>query len=251
MKLRLCLLLNRLGDFDFAGDVERYLPSERFAVTITDMFPEQPDKYDLIVPWSYRRHLPQAEQAGNVVVFHSSDLPQGKGWAPLYHLFANNASQYTLCGIRAANEIDSGDIVIRARFDLAPDYTAPFLRQLDQELMLLLAGRLAERFRGRALYGKPQTGEASYKRKRSPADSQVDLSQPLSALLPHLRGLEPDFPAFFYHEGRKYLLEIRPANAPRRPAHIRIEYFDTGESEVWDGWDADRNLSAANNPMGS
>lgn len=236
MNRRVCILLNSLDEFDFEEVLHRYLPADKFEVTITDTFPDDHFKYRLIVPWSYRKIIKQAEQAGNVVVMHSSALPEGRGWAPIYNAFSEQKAEYVISGIFAANEVDTGDVIVRARFPIAAGYTAPFIRTIDEELsLLLIAGILKEWPEGNPV-GVKQSGAGSYRARRYSSDSEIDISKSLVKLLPHLRGVEPESPAFFFYDDVKYLIEIRPESSPDKPRQVTIEYPALNKVEIWEGW---------------
>ena len=57
----------------------------------------------------------------------------------------------------------------------------------------------------------PQTGEASYYRRRRPVDSQLDPERTLAEQFDLLRVVDNDrYPAFFEWRGRRYGLLIQP-----------------------------------------
>lgn len=236
MNPRVCILLNSFDEFDFEEALHRYLPADKFEITIAETFPVNPSTYQLIVPWSYRKIIKQAEDAGNVVVMHSSDLPEGRGWAPVYYAFSEQKSEYVISGIFAANEVDTGDVIVRARFQMSAEYTAPFIRAVDEELSLLLIAGILEHWPEGNPKGVRQIGLGSYRSRRSPRDNEVDIDKPLENLLPHLRGVESKNPAFFFYNEVKYLIEIRPESAPNKPEQVIIEYPALNEVEIWRGW---------------
>jgi len=236
MNPRVCILLNSLDEFDFQEVLRRHLPADRFEVTIAEAFPDDSSKFQLIVPWSYRKIIKQAEQAGNVVVMHSSDLPEGRGWAPIYHAFKEQKSEYVISGIFAANEVDTGDVIVRARFPMEAGYTASFIRKIDEELSLLLIARILEQWPEGNPAGVKQSGTVSHRARRYPSDNEIDISKPLKALLPHLRGIESKSPAFFFYNEIKYLIEIRPESVPNKPRQVTIEYPALRKFEIWSGW---------------
>lgn len=236
MKHRVCILLNRLNEFVFEEAVHRYLPADRFEVTITEAFPGDPSKFQLIFPWNYRKIIEQAAQAGNVVVMHSSDLPEGRGWAPIYHVFSEQKSEYVISGVFAADEVDTGDVIVRARFPIEAGYTSSFIRMLDNELSVILVAKILEHWPEGNPVGVKQVGLESYRPRRYPADNEIDLSLPLVELLPHLRGVESDSPAFFFYKNVKYLIEVRPEFEPNKPRQVTIEYPALNKVEIWRGW---------------
>jgi methionyl-tRNA formyltransferase len=236
MKPRVCIVLNHLEEFDFEDTLRRYLPSDGFEVTATDSFPEDPSHYQLVIPWCYRKVIKRAASAGNVVIMHSSDLPNGRGWAPIYHAFGEQKAEYVISGIFAADEVDTGDVIVRARFAIEEGYTAPFIRALDKELSAVLIGKILEHWPVGPPEGVKQVGAGTFHPRRYPADNEVDLSASLSELLPHLRGVESGSPAFFQYKNVKYLIEVRPEAVPSKPTQVTIEYPALNKVELWRGW---------------
>jgi methionyl-tRNA formyltransferase len=231
-----CILLNRLDEFDFEDAIRRYLPADRFEVTITDTLPENLCNYRLVIPWCYRQVIKQVARAGNVVVMHSSELPDGRGWAPIYHAFSEQKSEYVISGILAADEVDTGDVIVRARFTIEAGYTAPFIRALDKELSVMLVAKILEHWPDGPPAGTRQVGSGSFRPRRHPTDNEIDLSASLIEILPHLRGVESASPAFFFYRGVKYLIEVRPEAAPGKPRQVTIEYPALNKVEIWRGW---------------
>lgn len=217
-------VVNDLEEFDFAPLLKRHLGGAR--VSVLDYFPETPEQFDLVVLWSYRTIVRHPNRSDNVIIFHSSNLPEGRGWAPIYNTLARNMPTYIVTGIKLAEPVDSGDVVVRARFPMLPAYTASALRRFDHELSILLAARVLDRFEGRPLHGRPQSGEGSYYPRRRPEENEIDVRRTFVDLIPHLRACESDHPAYFFHEGEKYLIDIRPARPAEFPEAVEIVFFD-------------------------
>jgi len=56
-------------------------------------FREIQSKYSLVISLGYDRMIPQDylhKTKFGIIVFHSSDLPRGRGWAPLFYTIINN-----------------------------------------------------------------------------------------------------------------------------------------------------------------
>ncbi len=236
MKPRICILLNSTDDFDFNELLKHYLPAEQFEVEMAEHFPDNPLAYELIVPWNYKKVIKEAEQAGNVVVIHSSDLPDGKGWAPIYHAFSEQKNEYVMSAIYAVDEVDAGDIIVQVRFGIEPNYTAGFIRHLDNELSLLIIRKILAQWPNQKPLAVRQIGQESYHKHRYPLDNEINLSQSLEFLLPHLRGVEAHSPAFFYFENIKYLIEVRPEKVPCKPKDVTITFPALSKTELWCDW---------------
>lgn len=218
-------LVNSLKEFDFQDLIEELLPEAK--TTVCEILPERLDEYSLVILWSYRKLIPEVVGHNNVIVFHSSDLPEGKGWAPVYHALSQGKAVFTISGIRPAADADTGDIVAQARFTIRPEFTAVHLRKWDRRISIMMAARILERYPVGGLVGRRQTGEGSKYPRRKPEQNQVDLSRPLGDLVNHLRACEAAHPAFFLFQGVRYDISITPHAEPVFPADLEIRFHDS------------------------
>ena len=74
------LLLNKIDEYNFDNLVRTYLTKDAFDISITNILPKDLSKFDLIIPWSYRKVIKNVNQTSNIIIIHSSELPHGKGW---------------------------------------------------------------------------------------------------------------------------------------------------------------------------
>src|ERR1700761_422046 len=102
---RVLFVVNEPGEYDFAPLLEKHLSCCR--TEIATAIPTDCSLYDLIILWSYRRIVKNISQPNNLIIFHSSDLPAGRGWAPIYHAIVENCSYYTISAILAAPKVDT------------------------------------------------------------------------------------------------------------------------------------------------
>lgn len=235
MKPRICFLLNNIEDYDFEEVLLRYLPKTKFDITIADSFPVEPESYELIVPWSYRRIIAGAEKLGNIIIIHSSNLPEGRGWAPIYYTFFEQKTEYTISIISASDRVDSGNIIMRAHFPICDNYTASFIRKLDHEISFLLILKLFEQWPDGRFESIKQEGAGTYRSRRSNEDNEIDLNKSFSSLIPHLRGVEYSSPAYFKFNETKYLIKIEPEIPPKNPETVTIEFPSLDKVICWSG----------------
>ena len=216
-------LLNNLMEFDFLDLIKKYMPDVK--VSIGENFPDHSQDYDLIILWSYRKILPDVKNKNNIIIFHSSDLPEGKGWAPIYNSITGKQNYYTISGILADEKVDAGDIIVKARFELKDSYTAEYIRKWDTEISLMLTKEILLRFDNKNLKGMKQEGEESFYSRRRPADNEVLLSSKLSDIVDHLRACESMSPSYFMYNNIKYLIRIEPADPPAFPDDLSIIFY--------------------------
>lgn len=227
--MRVFFLLNATSPFTMGELCAKYLPG--VTVEFGTKLPEDPGSYALIVPWNYRRLVPEKDLRPNLLVFHASDLPEGKGWATIYHAIASEKPKFAVTGFVPDATLDGGEIVVKARFPLSPNYTAPILRRHQEELCVMLVARVLERFGGLPPRGRKALGPGTTNERRRPEDNAIDPSRPFSRFVAHVRACESQHPAFFIREGVKFLLTLSPETEPEFPRDIEIEFFAEGEGE--------------------
>jgi len=217
-------LVNNLNENSFSPYIGKYL--KKFDVSFDDSLPKNLEKYDLVVLWNYRKIIQGISNKKNIIIFHGSDLPGGKGWAPIYYSIFNGLKYYTVSGILPADEVDSGDIVIKAKFQIKDNFTAEFIRECDNEVSVLLVRKILDKFKGKKITGKKQVGKGSYNKRRKPEDNEVDINSKVSEIINHIRGCEKQHPAFFYYKDQKYNISIFPDNKPKFPEDLEIIFSD-------------------------
>jgi len=219
MKQKIFFLLNDLSDFNFQEYLKKYL--KNIEIFLGTTFPENPEKFSLIILWSYRRILKNLENQNNVILFHSTDLPKGKGWAPIYYSIFNNETFFTISGITASNKVDSGKIIVKAKFKILPNHTAEYIRKWDEEISIILIKTILKKIKNTKISGIPQKGKITFYKKRLPEDNELSSKN----MINHLRACEKNHPAFFYNKNEKFFINIEPENIPKFPKDLKIKFY--------------------------
>jgi len=225
MKKKIFFLVNNLEEFCSYDLLKKYLYD--VSITVGETFPEHPEDYDLVILWNYKKIIHGLNGISNIILFHASDLPKGKGWAPIYYTIVNKEEYYTITGLFAANEVDSGDIIVKARFKMKDNYTATILRQWDNDISLILIKKILEKFKDKPLKGMKQTGNETYFKRRYRDDNEISLDERLKEIVDKLRASEPQHPAFFFYNGYKYFIFIQPEFEPKFPDDLEIIFYDS------------------------
>ncbi|MBT5855618.1 hypothetical protein HOH87_03165 [bacterium] len=210
-------VVNSIESFDFELEAQDLLKS--CAIEASTFFPESPSDYHLVILWNYQTIVPNVDSYSNIILFHASELPKGKGWAPIYYALSEQKEYYTLTGIRAANSVDSGEIVGAARYKITPDMTATHLRTWDTTISLILIQKLLTLDE---IDTTPQVGSSSYNRRRKKEDNEIVPLDTIASALPHLRACEPSHPAYFIHDGVRFNIQITPHIPPSFPEDLEI-----------------------------
>lgn len=220
-------LLNNISDFDFADLIKQYLADVN--VTVGEILPQYTEEYDLIVLWNYRKIIKSIGRKRNIIIFHSSDLPKGRGWAPIYNALSSGHKFYVISGILPGETADTGNLVVKAKFTIKDNYTAELIRAWDNKISIMLTKEILLRFPKNNIKGIKQVGQPSYYTRRRPEDNQISLDRRVGDIINHLRACEQQHPAFFYYNKTKYYIYIEPEKKPDFPDDLEVLFFDPAQ----------------------
>ena len=148
------------------------------------------------------------EKNNHNLVVHESDLPKGRGFAPMAWQIIAGANSIPVCLLEASTgEPDAGDIWLRDSVQLNGHEMLPAWRHLQGEKTIELCLRFVSEYD--YLLPARQTGTPSWFRRRGPADSKLDPNKSLKSQFNLLRVVDNErYPAFFEVAGRKVKLEV-------------------------------------------
>lgn len=141
------------------------------------------------------------------LVVHASELPKGKGFAPIAWQVLDSQSQIVFCLIEAADSVDAGDIYHKETVTLDGTELCDELREIQgRKVIEICTNFLALK---RPPIPTPQSGKESVYPRRRPADSELDIHKTIEEQFNLLRVVDNQrYPAFFTHKGTKYTLQI-------------------------------------------
>jgi len=158
-------------------------------------------KQDLVISLGYDRIIPEEyidRPAFGIIVFHSSDLPKGRGWAPLFYTIINKEEYLTQTMFYADKEVDSGPIIAKARYPMNRFFTISELREIDDNLTIFLFEKYCSLICSEKVKATHQNhNEATYWAKRTPKDSRIEPEKSILENLDLIRALPDNLPAEF------------------------------------------------------
>lgn len=143
-----------------------------------------------------------------VLVIHSSDLPEGRGWSPQVWQIIEGRNEIVVSLLEAEDKVDAGAIWAKRQMSLAGhelcDEINDKLFSVCLELMDFAVTNMEN--------VKPQPQDdrlPTYFRRRSAEDSRLDPERSIAAQFDLLRVCDPErFPAFFDFRGHRYVVRI-------------------------------------------
>lgn len=143
----------------------------------------------------------------HVLVVHESNLPKGKGWAPLFWQVIEGKDKIPVVLFEASRDLDSGPIWLKDSIQLEGHELHDELRLKQANVTKKLCINFLKNYK--KLSPKLQVGEESSYPRRNPDDSKLDPDKTIREQFELLRTVNnEDFPAYFELRDHKYILKI-------------------------------------------
>lgn len=168
-----------------------------------------PESYQIVFILSYFRLIEEEflKLHKHNLVVHESDLPKGRGWAPLFWQILEGKNRIPIVLFEAQAGADEGDIYLKDFIELTGHELHDEIRHLQAEKTISLCNRFLVEYSD--IKPVKQQGEPTVYPKRTPKDSQLDIDKTIDEQFNLLRIVNNEqFPAFFYKNGHKYILKI-------------------------------------------
>ncbi len=171
------------------------------------------DTYEVMFILAYHKKIESyyLKQHQYNLVIHESKLPEGKGWAPFFWQILEGKNEITFTMFEATDQIDNGHIYMQKVLVLNGFELHDELREKQANLTLEMCTEFLSTKDN--IIPQKQKGEASFYKKRTPNDSQLDINKTLHEQFNLLRIVDnKNYPAFFEINGHKYYLHIQNVN---------------------------------------
>lgn len=141
------------------------------------------------------------------LVVHESNLPEGRGFAPMTWQILEGKNDIPICLLEAATKADAGDIWLQDMIHFDGSELANEWRSLQGEKTLEMCLRFVSEYQN--LAKNKQSGIPTNYRRRRPTDSRLDPDKSLREQFNLLRVADNiRYPAFFEINGHRYIINI-------------------------------------------
>tara|TARA_B100000029_G_C17600420_1_gene965576 strand:+ start:4187 stop:4849 length:663 start_codon:yes stop_codon:yes gene_type:complete len=166
-------------------------------------------KFDVVFVLGYTQKLNNKFLKNNILALlvHESNLPYGRGSAPMQWQILKNKKKIYICLIIVDKKLDCGDIILRDQMVFKGDELNDEIRDKQAKYTLKIINNFLKKYP--KFVRKRQKGLPSYFRKRNKLDSKLDINKTLKKQFNLLRVCDNEnYPAYFVYKSNKYKLKI-------------------------------------------
>ena len=193
----------------YAGRLVAFLRNKGYKAALFFRHNEIDKEFEIVFILSYFRIMTSKylKKHRHNLVIHESDLPNGRGWSPLFWQILEGKNRIPIVLFEASDAADEGDIYIKDYISCKGDELHNQLRDKQAEKTIKLCLRFLNEY-GK-LRPRKQKGKPAFNRRRTSADSRLNINKTLKEQFNLLRIVDnKSFPAFFCYKKRKYILKI-------------------------------------------
>jgi len=168
---------------------------------------------DLCIILSYYRIIPKKylELTEHNLIVHESNLPNGKGFSPLYWQILEGKNRITFTLFEATKKIDAGKFYFKKKFLFKKILLFNEIKNLQIKYALELISKFIKKYKKTGqVKSYSQIGKSSFYKKRNINMSKLNLKRSINDQINLLRICDnKKFPAFFYYGGKKFTIKIK------------------------------------------
>mgnify|MGYP003441305753 CR=1 FL=1 len=207
----ICILTSSQSWFiHYAQDLKNKLEHIGYSTRIYHHHKDVPDDVELVFLLSYFTRVDSffLHKHKHTLVVHESDLPNGKGWSPLFWQIIEGKNEIPVVLIEAAEQLDSGVIYLKDTIKLNGYELHDEIRMAQASITTNLCIKFLREYNNIKPYAQREQKE-SFFQKRTQRDSKLDIKKPIIEQFNLLRTVNnKEFPAFFEIDKHKYILKI-------------------------------------------
>ncbi len=211
-KYNVTFLIDKSNDWINKYLKKSFLNNYKFNFKISKNFKKIKNQ-DIVFILNYTKILPKSfliQNRLNLVV-HASNLPKGKGFAPIQWQILNNKKNILLCLIEAVERVDSGSIIEKKSIKFKGYELNGEIRHIQGNETIKIIKKFLNKYP--KFKRKKQSGKSTFFRKRKPEDSELNINKSLKKNFNLLRIVDNEkYPAFFYYKKKKYIIKIIKSN---------------------------------------
>ena len=207
-KYKITFLLDKKNDWINNYVKKNFINNNKFNFKISKNFRKIKNQ-DIVFILNFTKILPKSFLIKNQLnlVVHASNLPKGKGFAPIQWQILNNKNKIPICLIEADEKFDSGSIIEKNYIKFEGHELNDEIRHIQGNETVKIIKKFLNKYP--KFKKKKQVGSSTFFKKRNSDDSKLSLNKNLKESFNLLRIVDNEkYPAFFIYKKKKYIIKI-------------------------------------------
>ena len=207
-KFKITFLLDKKNDW-IKSSIEKYFKNSTKYIFKKNYNFKKIKNQDIVFILNYTKILPKTFLSKNILnlVVHASNLPKGKGFAPIQWQILEKKNKIPICLIEADEKVDSGFLIEKNYFSLNGHELNDEIRDIQAKETVKIIQKFLKKFPKKKK--KEQRGKTTFYKRRRPADSELNININLKENFNLLRVVDNEkYPAFFKYKKKIYILKI-------------------------------------------
>ena len=192
--------------------------SKKYSMKISNDFKDINDSFDLVLVHGFNKIIPQLyfnlPRLG-IFIIHSSDLPKGRGWAPIYHSIQKGESEYIISLIKIDVNVDAGNILLKIRIKKPKYISNNNLRKIDEEASIKLVDKFLDLLNKNklSLIGEKQNeNEHTYHNKKNENENKLNLDNTMQEQILDILATDEPYQSYIEIDGERIKIIAIPEN---------------------------------------
>ncbi len=212
-KFNITFLLDKKNDWIESYIKKKFLKkSKNYVFKISKNY-KKIKKQNVVFILNYTKILPKKFLKQNYLnlVVHGSDLPKGKGFAPIQWQILKNKNKIVFSLIEAVERVDSGSIIQKSNLIFKGHELNDEIRKMQALSTINIIKSFLKKYP--KFKKNRQLGKSSYFKRRNERDSKLNINKSIKSNFNLLRVVDNDkYPAFFEYKKKKYIIKIFKEN---------------------------------------
>ena len=145
------------------------------------------------------------------LVVHLSDLPKGKGFAPVQWQILEKKNKIKICLFEAIEKFDSGRVFEKDQILFKGTELYDEIRSYEAKGIIRIIKKFLKKYPN--VTSKKQIGKTTFYRRRNLKDGELNINIPIKKLFNQMRIANNEkWPNFFYFKNKKFIIKIFKAD---------------------------------------
>ena len=206
-KIKITFLYDKKNDW-ILNDLKKVKFQKKYLLKFSSNYKKIKNQ-DIVFFINLQKILPKKflKQNSLNLVVHSSKLPKGKGFAPLFNQILEGKKICFISLIEAVEKVDAGDIILQNKFEVDSSFLYSEIKSKEKEQFFKIIKEFLSIYPN--FKRKKQIGKDSFNKRRGYFSNKININKTIKSQFNLMRIAHNEkYPAFFEFKKRLFKIKI-------------------------------------------